>query len=341
MAKRSTPRPKKKKTTARRRRPAIRRELAKGLAVVALLAASVVAAAVLVRTAIPPAGPERPPAALPALRDPLPPPEGLHHRKVAPLTESAGSIPPFEIYPKEETPAAVPPAPGPPERPSGRPRVAIIIDDLGYDFGLAKRFLSLDPALTVSVLPQSPFGRKIVERARQRGMVVMLHLPMEPREYPRVDPGPGALLTRMGPDQLIARLDEELDRLPGASGVNNHMGSRLTADADRMNQVFSVLKRRGLFYIDSRTTSKTVTLQAARLFQVPFAQRDVFLDHVEAADRIRDQLRTLVRHAEAHGAGIGIAHPHEETFRVLRERLPELKRRVELVPASRLVRVPG
>ena len=166
----------------------------------------------------------------------------------------------------------------------------------------------------------------------------MLHLPMEPEEYPRINPGPGALLIDMTPDQLIGQLRLDLDQIPGAVGVNNHMGSRLTQDADRMNQIFSVLKKRGLFFIDSRTTEKTISRQSARLLCVPFAQRDVFIDHVQEPASIQRQLEALVRRAEAQGQAVGIAHPHTVTLEVLRERLPSIRQRLDLVPASAVVR---
>ncbi len=343
MAKRRSTRAKRRKTASSRRRPALRAELAKVAVAVGVLLAVVVGAALLARVLLSPQTQEVPPPTRASV-SPKPsstPSKQDRHPVVAPLAGHADPIPRFEIFPDPDLPPVLP-LPGDRKPvPGGRPRVAIIIDDLGYDFRLAERFLLLDSALTVSVLPYSPFSRKIAQSAMDKGMEVMLHLPMEPEEYPRIDPGPGALVSTMTPDQLIDRLDEDLRAVPGVRGVNNHMGSRLTQDADRMNQVFSILKQRGLFYVDSRTTAETVARQAASLFHVPFAQRDVFIDHVEAPERIRQQIHNLIRHAETHGIGIGIAHPHEETYHVLQEVLPELKKRAELVPVSRVVHIPG
>jgi polysaccharide deacetylase 2 family uncharacterized protein YibQ len=245
----------------------------------------------------------------------------------------------FEIYPEEipkttEKKEASPPATLPPE---GLPLACIIIDDVGYDKHLAEQLLGLDAPFTFSVLPFSPFREEISRSAVLKGVEIMLHLPMEPEEYPRVDPGPGALLTSMSPDELIRQLTEDIRSVPGARGVNNHMGSKMTAVSSQMYQVFSILKKEGLFFIDSRTTINTLCKPSARLLQVPFAERDVFLDHVETADFVRKQIYELIRKAEQEGRAIGIGHPHEVTIQVLDEMLPELKKRVRLVPASRLV----
>ena len=220
-----------------------------------------------------------------------------------------------------------------------RPVLAIIIDDFGYDMALAKKFLSLDKALTCAVLPHSVYYRQIAKMARKEGHEVMLHQPMEPNEYPLIDPGPGALLSTMTPDERIRQLNENLDLVPEICGVNNHMGSKTTTMSDEMNQIFTVLKKRGLFFIDSRTTAATLSLSSARLFKVPFAERDVFLDHVRNESKIRAQLEHLVNIAEVHGKALGIGHPYEITYNVLKNELPDIKKRVRLIPASEIVEV--
>ena len=265
-------------------------------------------------------------------------------RTEKPAPEVAAIPPQYEVFPPVEK---VPPKPArpatrpiPPEKPStvpGRPKVAIIIDDLGYDHNMAAKFISLDAALTFAVLPHSPFQKKIADLAHAKGKQTMLHLPMEPNKYPSVNPGPGTLLSTMPPDELIAQLEENLDAVPHIKGVNNHMGSKFTTGSDQMNQVFSVLKQRGLFFVDSRTTSLTVCRPSARLFQLPFAQRDVFIDHFQKADFIRKQLKDLVRVARRNGYAVGIGHPHAITYRILKELLPEIQNQVQVVPASEIV----
>ncbi|MEA3428414.1 MAG: divergent polysaccharide deacetylase family protein [Thermodesulfobacteriota bacterium] len=252
----------------------------------------------------------------------------------------AFKTPVFEIYPKTEKVLRKPDY-KPKPMPKGLSKVAIIIDDIGYERRVAEKFLSLDAVLTFSVFPHAPFQQRIVRKARAKGIEIMLHLPMEPEEYPDVDPGPDALLTSMSPDELIDQLNKNLDAVPLIKGVNNHMGSKMTTESTRMYQIFSVLKKKGLFFVDSRTTSESICKPSARLLQVPFAERDVFLDHVQEADFIRRQIKELIRIAEVHGTAIGIAHPHLITYEVFREELLELQKKVQLVPASSLVHIIG
>jgi polysaccharide deacetylase 2 family uncharacterized protein YibQ len=226
-----------------------------------------------------------------------------------------------------------------PALPNERPLASIIIDDLGDDRAIAEKFFDLGAPLTCSILPHARHHREIAEAAFRRGFQVMLHLPMEPNEYPAVDPGPGCLLTAMTPDERIRQLRINLEAVPYAEGVNNHMGSKMTAMFDQMNQVFTVLKQQDLFFIDSRTTAATQCRSAARLFDVPFAERDVFLDHVKTRTAIRQKVEELVNAAEINGSAIAIGHPHRLTLEVLEEALPDLTRRVRLVPVSELVKV--
>jgi polysaccharide deacetylase 2 family uncharacterized protein YibQ len=251
-------------------------------------------------------------------------------------------IPTYEVFDKN-TPAD--PAPKPKLKSPGagqsQPRVAIIIDDLGYDLKLAERCLVLEGAFTFSMLPKGPFTRKISEKAHAMGHEIMLHLPMEPMEYPDISPGPGALLAEMTPDELLAQLETNLAAIPHVSGVNNHMGSRLSTLAPQMRQIFSRLKTRGLYYVDSRTTKETVGRQSAERLHLDFAERDIFIDHFQDADFIRRQLRQLVKRAYDQGYAIGIAHPHPLTLDLIQAELPTLKDKVNLVPVSKVVKRVG
>jgi len=249
-------------------------------------------------------------------------------------------IPTFEIYPPREIPPAKKPV-RPPTPEKRLPLVAIIIDDLGYDKKIAKKFSDLNVLLTFSILPHSPFQKSIARLSRDKGFGIMLHLPMEPLEYPGVNPGPGSLLTSMTPDQLIRQLEKDLGAVPFIKGVNNHMGSKMTAESSQIYQIFSILKKRNLFFIDSRTTAESLCKPSARLFQIPFAQRDVFLDHLQEAQFIRNQLKKLVRIAQRNGYAVGIGHPHLLTYQILQEMLPDLQKKVQLVPASEIVHPVG
>ncbi|MEE8430277.1 MAG: divergent polysaccharide deacetylase family protein [Candidatus Desulfatibia sp.] len=249
--------------------------------------------------------------------------------------------PQFEIYPEEELlplKPALKPFPG---LPAKLPKVAIIIDDIGYDRKIADKFLQLNADLTFSLLPHTPSQKSFARKVSQKGLDIMLHLPMEPYEYPQVDPGPGALLTSMSPDELISQLKKNLDAVPGIIGVNNHMGSKMTTVSSQIYQIFTVLKQRKLFFIDSRTTLNSICKPSARLFQIPFAQRNVFIDHIVDPDFIRRQLNHLIQIAYDRGEAVGIAHPHIETYTVLRAMLPDLQKKVQIVPASQIVHLAG
>jgi len=254
--------------------------------------------------------------------------------------KSSAERPTFEIYPSKEVPPVIKPV-KPPTPDKQLPLVAIIIDDLGYDKKIALKLSKLNAKLTFSILPYSPFQKSIARLSREKGFGVMLHLPMEPLEYPDVDPGPGTLLTSMTPDQLTRQLEKDLDAVPYIRGVNNHMGSKMTAESSQMYQIFSILKKRGLYFVDSRTTAETLCKPSARLFQIPFAQRDIFLDHLVEAQFIRKQLKELVRIAQRNGYAVGIGHPHSLTYQVLHEMLPDLQKKIRLVPASEIVHPVG
>ncbi len=220
-------------------------------------------------------------------------------------------------------------------------RIALIIDDIGYDKKIAMDLHTLEPNISFSVLPWSPFGRITSRMLADKGAEIMLHLPMEPMEYPSVNPGPGALLTSMPPDVMIAQLEKNLGEVHGVSGVNNHMGSMFTTQANQMNQIFTILKKKNLFFIDSRTAKNSQCRASARLLQVRFAERDVFLDNVQEVGYITGQFAQLKKIAKKHGAAIGIGHPYPATLETLKIELPKLKGEIEIIPASRMVRIPG
>jgi len=245
------------------------------------------------------------------------------------------SVPDYEAFHRE---AVVPPPPITRIKPvtNGIP-VAIIIDDIGYDRKMAEGFLELDVPLTFSVLPQGTFNHSIINQALKKDVEIMLHLPMEPGNYPSVNPGPGALLSSMKPDELIAQLNANLDRVPNIKGVNNHMGSKLTASSEQMRQIFTILKKRDLFFVDSRTSADTLARRSAELLQLPFAERDVFIDHEQTHEFVSKQLKLLIKRANRQGYAIGIAHPHPVTLEVLKEMLPDLKKAVFFTHASKVV----
>lgn len=224
-----------------------------------------------------------------------------------------------------------------PERKSGLPRLAIIIDDIGNDKLAAETLLKLPYPITLSILPDQPHSSEIAEGAYRRGDQVLLHLPME-FEGNTAKAEPVELRAGMPASEVHRLLGQMLSNVPHAVGVNNHEGSLATAQPQLMAELMSDLRERGLFFIDSRTTPATVAYSAAQRAGVPAASRKVFLDDNETRDAIIRQLDLAARDAAASGSAIAIGHPHPATIAALTEELPRLNSRVRLVFASSLVR---
>lgn len=221
-------------------------------------------------------------------------------------------------------------------RPS-KPEVAIIIDDTGYAPKIDE-FLRLDCPLAIAVLPHQAYSRQTAQQARQANKEVMLHMPMEPNEYPERNPGKGAVLSEMSKTEIRDTLKAALSGIPFVVGVNNHMGSRATEDERIMSVIMDELRRKNLYFIDSVTSSKSVGYSLARQNKVKTEKRQVFLDNSEDEAAIKAQLKLLVEIAKSRGSAIGIGHvQNPNTARVLRDMLPQLKEEVEIVPVSTLV----
>ena len=228
------------------------------------------------------------------------------------------------------------PSPAIPQQ-SGSARLAIILDDLGSDRAAADAVFALSCPITLSVLPNHPHSAEIAEEAHRRGYEVMLHLPMqsvggEKPEARELRPG-------MSATDVTALVDQLLQGVPDASGVNNHQGSQSTADAQLMDELMPVLRQRDLFYVDSRTTAATVAFDTAKRMGVRSGFRNVpFLDDVAEVGPVRRQLQLALRKAQEKGEAIAIGHPHPATLQALREVLPDAKSRgVQLVFASEVV----
>jgi hypothetical protein len=226
-------------------------------------------------------------------------------------------------------------------KPERLPLIAIIIDDLGYDLKMARSFIEVDVPLTLSIIPNAPHTAAISKLARERGRELMLHLPMEPKNYPQVNPGPGAILAEMRDETITAIIEDHLRRLPGIRGVNNHMGSRLTEMEESMGIVFRELKKRNLFYVDSRTTDASVASTLGKKTGVPVGARSVFLDHNPSPIALKIQTERLIGMARSAGGAIAIGHPHKETLMCLKASLERIKQNGKIVPVSELLQHTG
>ncbi|MHB1204200.1 MAG: divergent polysaccharide deacetylase family protein [Rhodospirillaceae bacterium] len=222
--------------------------------------------------------------------------------------------------------------------PSDRPVLAIVIDDMGLDRPRALQMIALHGPLTLSLMTYADDLPGLVKQAHDAGHEVMAHLPMEPVN-PKENPGRGALLGKMDDDAIRKQIAADLDGWSGYVGVNNHMGSKFTADKAHMAVVMAELKARGLMWLDSRTIADSAGPGAARAAGVPFITRDIFLDNVETVDAVRVQLELAKATAKSNGTAVAIGHPHDATIAALKEWLPSLQAAgVVLVPATEILR---
>jgi polysaccharide deacetylase 2 family uncharacterized protein YibQ len=250
-----------------------------------------------------------------------------------PVEKASFPVPPSTPAPPAWLRFAVPaPAAG------NRPLVAVVIDDLGLDRRRTAAVIALPGPLTLSFMTYAQGLPGQAEAGRRAGDELLLHVPMEPIDHGE-NPGPHALLVGMSADGILAQLRWGLDRFTGFVGVNNHMGSKFTADARGMAVVMAELHRRGLIFLDSKTTAVSAGMREAAANGVPHAARDVFLDDDLSSAAIDRQLARVERVARQNGNVIAIGHGHDPTIAALRTWLPTLHERgFTLVPLSAVVR---
>nr|WP_301311774.1 divergent polysaccharide deacetylase family protein [Azospirillum lipoferum] len=222
-----------------------------------------------------------------------------------------------------------------------RPRVAIVMSDLGLSGVTTGNALAkLPPGITLAFLPYAERLDDWVERARTKGHEVMLSVPMEPLNYPRDDPGPNALLTMLGPDRNVERLEWSLGKAVGYVGITSTTGSKFTANPAAMQPVIDALKARGLLLVDARANPKSVAGPLANLAGVPRALGDRVIDRDLSRGAIDDQLRELEELAKTNGAAVGFASPYPTTIERLNLWLTALADRgIALAPVSAVVNI--
>lgn len=268
-----------------------------------------------------------PPPAAPQAPTPKPAPAAKPATKQA-GEQLAGGMP-SPAWLKNATP---PPATG------SKAQIAIVIDDMGVDVKRSARIVALPGPLTTSYLT---YGHNLPEQtrhARQQGHELMVHFPMEPQAK-NVDPGPDALRVGLDDAEIKRRLDLGLSHFDGYVGINNHMGSKFTENAPGMREVMQALKARGVFWLDSRTSPKSVGEAMAAQAGIPHIGRDVFLDNDESVSSVMTQLAQLEKIAHKQGYAIAIGHPRDQTIAALASWLPSLAQKgLVLVPLSTIVR---
>lgn len=263
------------------------------------------------RPAAPPAAPDT--VLKTALPDPAPPvPESLPYHE----PEGDPVLATLPVLPRQAAPVA----------PIGAvPLVAIIIDDMGYRPGSLTQLAAMPGPLTLAFLPDAESTPVMLERARRGDFEIMLHLPMEP--LGDANPGREALMVDLDEAEIRHRVQRALARVPGAVGVNNHMGSRFTVDPRGLDIVMDELRRHRVYFIDSRTNTSSIAERRARAFGIPASSRDVFIDHDAAPEAIARQLGLIERTARRTGSVIAIGHPYPTTLAALETWLPALVER--------------
>lgn len=218
------------------------------------------------------------------------------------------------------------------------PVIAVVIDDMGISLKRTADIASLKAPLTVSFLT---YGRRLseqVENSRRAGQEIMIHVPMEAKS--NIDVAPDVLTTAMSKDEIKRNLSVMLGKFDNVQGINNHMGSKLTEDKERMAAVMEVLKQNNMFFLDSKTSAGSHAEEAAAETGVAYAHRHVFIDNNNDKKYILGQLQKAEQIALKNGYAIAIGHPKSQTFEALKEWLPALNgKKVRLVPLSQIVRV--
>jgi len=217
-------------------------------------------------------------------------------------------------------------------------RVAIIIDDIGYEMKPVRELLAIDENITFAVLPLLAHSREAAEALHQAHREILLHLPMEPLSYPKEKPGSGALFTDMNDEEILFQLRRNMDSVPYASGVNNHMGSKFMADEEKLTLVFRELKKKNMFFIDSRTTGDSKTEAAAHKARLTVMSRKIFLDNERDTSKIYQILMEAARSSDGNSPLIVIGHPYPETIQAVREAGKVYRQQgITIVPVSALL----
>ncbi len=217
------------------------------------------------------------------------------------------------------------------------PRVALVIDDWGYNLNNISLLRSLDIPITLAILPNLKYSKEIAKEDKFKNRQVILHMPMEPESnFIRLEQH--TITTDMSQGQITTIFNKALDSVPNARGVSNHMGSKLTADSKVMDMVLRLLKKKRLFFLDSVATDKSVCEAIASNLKMKFIKRDIFLDNINKINYIKGQLYQLVEIAKRRGYAVGTGHDRNKTLTAIKELIPELKDKVRFIFVSELAK---
>nr|WP_240669310.1 divergent polysaccharide deacetylase family protein [Providencia rettgeri] len=214
-------------------------------------------------------------------------------------------------------------------------KLAIVIDDFGYRVKEDNQILALPAAVTIAILPSSPHGREVAEKAHQQGRDILIHMPMKPLSNQPLEKD--TLSPSMSAEDIDQLIKNAIKRVPYAKGMNNHMGSEMTSSLPGMRNVMHSLSQSNLFFLDSVTIGNTQVKNAAKEYGVPTLRRHIFIDNHQSEEETRSQLNKAVAYARKHGSAVAIGHPHPSTVRALQKYLPQLPADIELVAVSSLL----
>lgn len=218
--------------------------------------------------------------------------------------------------------------------------LAIVIDDLGHNMKGTKEMLDLPISLTVAIMPFLSTTERDAKLAHEKGHEVIVHLPMEPKKGKKSWLGPGAITTDMSDEKIRKRVIEAIENVPYAVGMNHHMGSKVTEDERVMKIVLEVCKEKGLYYLDSKTTGKSVIGKVAKELSVPYLENGLFFDHIYTEQSIYKQAAKLLEELMVSEQFIAIGHvgvTGEKVVEVLRTFIPQYKKEARIVPLSTLI----
>ena len=213
--------------------------------------------------------------------------------------------------------------------------LSIVLDDLGYNLNDLQA-LNLPKEIAFSILPFTPQGKHLAEKAHQQGRELLLHVPMQAKND-NSKLGKGALMSGMQEKEFKTVLKRTLHYLPYAQGINNHMGSTLTEQIEPMRWTMEVLQAQGLYFLDSRTTTQTIAESTARILGIPALRRHVFLDNIKTEQAMNRQLQRALRLTQDNKAVVIIAHPYPETLRFLQQKFSKPSANFKLMTLNRLI----
>ena len=206
-------------------------------------------------------------------------------------------------------------------------KIAIVLDDWGYNLKNINYLKNITYPLTLAILPNLMYSKEIAKKVKGKNTEVVLHLPLEPHPYESMGLELATIKTNMSKNKIRRLLAQSIKSVPCIKGVSNHMGSKATEDKELMRIIFHELKKRRLYFLDSVVTDKSICEKVAGEIRLKFIQRDVFLDNKQERRYIKHQLNELVEAAQRDGLAVGIGHDKKITLEVLEEEMPKIEKK--------------